>query len=58
LLESEESADGASGGLDGEGLLRHGEVCRDGAAVDAQQLATADVILASRQMVCSCVAIE
>jgi len=58
LFESEECADGASGGLDGERLLRHVGVCGDGTAVDAQQLAAADVILACRQGVCGCVAVE
>lgn len=58
FCEREVCADGSSGGLDGERLLLHIEICGDGAAVDAQQLAAADVVLACRQRVCSCVAIE
>jgi hypothetical protein len=58
FYEGEVCADGSSGGLDGERLLHHIEVCGDGAAIDAQQLANADVILSSRQWVCSCVAVK
>jgi hypothetical protein len=58
FCESEVCADGSSGRLDGERLFLHVDICGDGAAIDTQQLATADVVLACRQRVCSCVAIE
>lgn len=47
VLECERSADGARRVLDGERLALNIEVGRDVAAVDAQKLATADIVLAS-----------
>ena len=47
VLECECSADGAGRVLDGEYLALDIEVGRDVATVDAQKLATADVVLAS-----------
>lgn len=47
VLECECSADGAWGLLDGKHLALDVEVGRDVAAVDAQKLATTDIVLAS-----------
>ena len=47
ILECESSANGAGRVLDGEYLALDVEVGRDVAAVDAQKLATADIVLAS-----------